>query len=271
MKHDPHLPPAKGGVYLPNFQPQNKYITTHSLLNIIHGHGGDTRHPRHCPSIHYQPNSRVQARETRQWRCTLSRRSPRIPQRSARKRTPFIDHSSSNFGRRAPNFRLSLKDIVRGALRAPHSPVNSIEEPSDGEGVNDPFELARYSPYLSCSRPLGTIHIECPSWTMAMVGGILCCIACYNNSTLDPTADAISGGHGGRFECRSWFPTSSQEALPTTMDGATDNATLPESENVPPRRRREERMSGTLGTNAGKANRHDSGKNLLETLIGLNL
>jgi hypothetical protein len=47
-----------------------------------------------------------------------------------------------------PNFRLSLEDIVKGALRAPYSPERSIEESSDEEGVNDPFELERYRPYL---------------------------------------------------------------------------------------------------------------------------
>lgn len=47
------------------------------------------------------------------------------------------------------------------------------------------------------------------------------------------------------------------------MDGATDNSSLPESENVPPRRPREERRSGTHGTNADKAYGHNSGKSLL--------
>ncbi len=43
-----------------------------------------------------------------------------------------------------PNIRLSLEDILKGLLRVPFCPENSIEEPPDEEQANDAFKLERY-------------------------------------------------------------------------------------------------------------------------------
>lgn len=167
-----------------------------------------------------------------------------------------------------PNFRLSLEDIVKGALRAPYSPENSIEEPSDEEGVNNPFELARYRPYLE-NRSDDHVQDHPGQSTSNVKVGQGQWWAVYSaalHATTTPPSIQPPMPSAGVMEEDLNVPVGfrhSQEALPTMMDGATDNASLPESENVPPRRPREERRSGTHGTNADKANRHNSVKSLL--------